>query len=54
MCVHGILLTNKNKCFFALLHTSGKGIFAKQVSSSMRLNQCEGGDVKLFIIFVAL
>jgi len=28
-----------------LLRTSEKGIFAKQVSSSMRLNQCEGSDV---------
>ena len=54
MCVHGLLLTNKNKCFFDLLHTSEKGIFAKQVSSSLRLNQCEGIDVKLFTIFLAL
>jgi len=37
-----------------VLHTSEKGVFAKQVSSSLRLNQCEGGDVKLFIIFPAL
>jgi hypothetical protein len=44
----------KQEQVFALLHISEKGIFAKHVSSSMRLNQCEGGDVKLFIIFLAL